>query len=341
MALAGEDTIVEDRLEAERGELGHAGVELRAIEGARRGDDRDAIAGTKCTWPPHHTKLAHLFGDRTCSVAPSSARSVAGAAAGRPAGEKALLHPPMPPERIVESRPRDDLGLGRADDALDRGRLQIVIGAADEHGVAAGRDGLGGRRRDRHPRATAFISRSSVNTTPSKPSSYGHRLDDRARQRRRATLVQRRHEHVRRHEGRNAGVDGGPERHHSTSRRRSRGCSTSASSWCESCAVSPCPGKCLPQAAIPSRCSVSMIVLPREATAGVLGQRPIADHRVPGVGEDVEDRGEIERDAHRAQFDRHRPGEARRQCGIAGAAERQHRRPSVNGRFSRATRPPS
>ncbi len=58
-----------------------------------------------------------------------------------------------------------------------------------------------------------------------------------------------------------------------------------------------------------------------------LGQRAVANRRVVAVGEDVEHRGEVERDADRPQFRGQRPGEPLRQTVVAAPAERPHRRP--------------
>ena len=128
----------------------------------------------------------------------------------------------------------------------------------------------------------------------------------------------------------------------STARSRSGGCSTSGSSWCESTLVSPCPGKCLPQAATPAACSASMMHAPsRDDVGRGLGQRAIADHRVLRVGVDVEHRREVERDADGAQLGGQRPGEARGERLVADAPSVAIGGHSVNGVFSRATRPPS
>ena len=114
----------------------------------------------------------------------------------------------------------------------------------------------------------------------------------------------------------------------STSRSRSGGCSTSGSSRCESVLVSPCPGKCLPQAATPSLCRPWMIAAPsRRDLVGLLGQRAIADDRILRVGVDVEHRRVVERDADGSQLGRQRPREPLGQRRVAAAAERRHRRP--------------
>ena len=114
----------------------------------------------------------------------------------------------------------------------------------------------------------------------------------------------------------------------STARSRSGGCSTSGSSKCESVLVSPCPGKCLPHAAMPFG-----LQRPHDRGAepgdvlGLLRQRAIADDRVLRVGVDVEDRRVIEGDADALQLGRERSRESLRQLRVAAAAERRHRRP--------------
>ena len=92
--------------------------------------------------------------------------------------------------------------------------------------------------------------------------------------------------------------------------------------------VSPCPGKCLPQAAMPSACSVRMIA---DAEPGdvlrAFGQRAIADDRVLRIGVDVEHRRVVERDADGLQLRRER--RANRSASVSSPlrAERGHRRP--------------
>ncbi len=115
----------------------------------------------------------------------------------------------------------------------------------------------------------------------------------------------------------------------STSRSRSGGCSTSGSSWCESVLVSPCPGKCLPQAATPAPCSAAMIARAeaRRPSAASLAERAIADDGILRVGVDVEHRRVVERDADRFQLRGQRPREPLGQRDVAAAPERRHRRP--------------
>ena len=106
--------------------------------------------------------------------------------------------------------------------------------------------------------------------------------------------------------------------------------------------VSPCPGKCLPHAAMPASCRPRMIgaAQPRDVV-GLFGQRPIADDRVLRVRVDVQDRRVVERDADRLQL--RRQARANRSASATSPL-----RPSVaigghsvNGAFRRATRPPS
>ena len=93
---------------------------------------------------------------------------------------------------------------------------------------------------------------------------------------------------------------------------------------------------------MPSACSVSDDDRAEPGDVlGALRQRAIADHRVLRIGEDVEDRRVVERDADRRQLGRERAGEPRGERLVAAPSERRHRRPPVNGRLSRATRPPS
>jgi hypothetical protein len=57
------------------------------------------------------------------------------------------------------------------------------------------------------------------------------------------------------------------------------------------------------------------------------GQRTIADNRVLRVGEHVDHRRKIQRHAYRGELVRKRPRKPASQCGIAGAPQRDHRRP--------------
>ena len=95
---------------------------------------------------------------------------------------------------------------------------------------------------------------------------------------------------------------------------------------------------------MPAPCSVRMIAdaEPRDVL-GAVGQRAIADHRVLRVGVHVEHRRVVQRDADGVELGRQRPGETLGQLSRSSAPARPsviiggH---SVNGRFSRATRPP-
>ena len=66
--------------------------------------------------------------------------------------------------------------------------------------------------------------------------------------------------------------------------------------------MSPCPGKCLPQAATPLLCRLWIIAAPPRHAVGIFGQRAVADDRILRVGVDVEHGRVVERDAHGAQF---------------------------------------
>ena len=114
----------------------------------------------------------------------------------------------------------------------------------------------------------------------------------------------------------------------SMARSRSGACSTIGSSRCESAAVSPCPGKCLPQAATP----LTLQLVDDDAAqlrhdVRLLAQRPIADDRIFRVGVDVEDGRVVERDADGGQFRRQCAGKLPRKCRVFTSTQHRHRRP--------------
>ena len=190
------------------------------------------------------------------------------------------------------------------------------------------------------------MPRSSLITTPPKPSVLLQDTSVTTRGENDATrpLVDRRHQHVRGHDRRDAGRDRAAERHEldrvepppivlddRAARRASR----------RSCRRGP--GKCLPHAATPC-------CLQRPDDRGAeprhdlrdRRQRAIANDGIRGIGVDVEHGRVVEVDADRAQLG----GERRARNASASASSPL--RPSViagghsvNGAFSRATRPPS
>ena len=102
-AMAREDRLVVDRLVSQAGQLGHAGVERRAAEGAGGRDDADAIAGPQRARLEHSARRTSPFrrrppGARRCrgwreaprrwrgagAAAPGTAPSRAGGAPARP-----------------------------------------------------------------------------------------------------------------------------------------------------------------------------------------------------------------------------------------------------------------
>jgi hypothetical protein len=128
----------------------------------------------------------------------------------------------------------------------------------------------------------------------------------------------------------------------STRSSRSGGCSTIGSSWCESVAVSPCPGKCFPQAAIPSACSVRTITLPSRATSSARAdsaRSPMAGLalllRMSSTGVKSSEMPTARNSAARARANRSVSfSSPLRPSVIIGGH-------TVNGDLRRATRPPS
>ena len=99
------------------------------------------------------------------------------------------------------------------DERLEGGGLRVVVAAADQHAVAAG-----GNRADRRVgHRVAPGNRLHLEVVAQDDALVAQLLaqhaDDARRQRRGRVLVERRHEDMRRHDGRDLGLDGGPERH--------------------------------------------------------------------------------------------------------------------------------
>ena len=142
VALAREDGVVEDRHEAEAADFVDAAVELLAGERAGGSDDGEAIAWRERARLEHHRKRAISSAIARCSSRPSASRS-ARPAAGRAAtgdGEEPLLRAPLPLERVLDAGERQPILFDRVDERLERGRLRVVIAAADQDAVAAGLD---------------------------------------------------------------------------------------------------------------------------------------------------------------------------------------------------------
>ena len=173
-----------------------------------------------------------LRGRAACSItrsAPSRRRSP-GARRGRAPGaapcascgraatwaaEKPLLGALLP--RAARRRPAASGSrslFDGVDERLERGGLRVVVAAADQHAVAAGLD----RQHRRGGHRVAAGDRLHLEIVAQDDALVAQLLaqearDDAPRQRRRPRLVERRHEHVRGHDGRDPGLDGRPERH--------------------------------------------------------------------------------------------------------------------------------
>ena len=219
VALPREDRLVVDRLEAEPPDL------LRRRDRTRRGrtgwrerrrrGDRRARARAVCA----SQEARHLVGDRAMLVAAERLRAAPVPPSGRARDAGARGSAPSR-AAAASARPRRARTAGAPSStawtsASSAAACVVVIAAADQHAVAAGLDRQHrGRPAPRTSSAIAFISRSSLRITPSKPQLVAQQpVTIRLRQRRRPLLVERRHEHVRRHDRRDAGVDRRLERH--------------------------------------------------------------------------------------------------------------------------------
>ena len=147
--------------------------------------------------------------------------------------------------------------------------------------------------------------------------------------RRRPAFVERRHQHVRGHDRRDAGLDGGLERHELDRAQPigrvldERQLEVGIGARVAVPRESACRRRRCPPPAAPARSTRPEA----RDVLGLLGQRPIADDRVLRVGVDVEHRRVVERDADALQLERERPRESLRQRLVAAAPERRHRRP--------------
>ena len=180
--------------------------------------------------------------------------------------------------------------------------------------------------------------------TPPKPSSPRSDVAEPALRHRRRLGVDRRIDDVRRHEHRHARLGGARRTAASSTVAQPRSsASTRGSSRCESVAVSPWPGKCLPQPRTPADSS------PRQnasacarGAARVGAERAIADDRIRGIGVHVEHRRVVDVEAERRHLERPWRGRPPR-CtrGRRRAATRAIGGHTVSGALTRCTRPPS
>ena len=226
----------------------------------------------------------HLGGDELVLFAADDRAPGGRPARRRPAWRrrKRCLGARQPRQRIVDAR------LAAASPDLDglhqrfeRRGLHVDVAAADQHAVAAGANRpTADFGRLPAARCTAFISRSSLRITPSKPSSSRSSCctiggDSVAGQ----LLVERRHQHVGGHDEGDVGGDRGAERLElDRAQPIGRDARRAAARRANPRSVSPCPGKCLPQAATPAPCSARTTAAP-SAPATLARPRPGRDRR--------------------------------------------------------------
>ena len=277
-----------------------------------------------------------------CSSRPSSVRR---AAVERPRArgrEEALLHPAVPLERVLDPLERQRAVLDRVDQHFHRRELRLLRIAAHQHDVASGGNARSVASGDAERSLMAFMPMSSVNTTPSKPIFFLQQPgDDRGRQRAGTLLVERRDQQVRGHDAGDARGDRGLERHELHGLEPVGRMLDERQLVVGVDARIAVPGKML--AAGGDALRLQGLDDDRPEPGDVLGRRPrpIADHGILRVGEDVEHRREVERDADGAELGGQRL--ANRSASVSSPL-----RPSVcigghsvNGDLSRATRPPS
>ena len=213
-AAAGKHRLVVHRLEPELPDLLDTAVEFVAVERACRGDDRDAVAGRQRARLAHHAKRAISSAIAWCSSRPSAWRRALPSfgRGGNLGGEKPLLGALLPPQRVVDPGNRDPILFDGMDERFEGGGLRIVVAAADQHAVAAGRDRADRRVGHRVAPGNRLHLEIVAQDDALVAQLLPQHADDARRQRRGRVLVERRHEDVRRHDGRDLGLDRRPER---------------------------------------------------------------------------------------------------------------------------------
>ena len=330
--------IVHRDLEALALELEHAASErpprahgLAGATMAIRSPGRSArrLEQSRPAGRPAHSHCRISSATSWCSNG-ASASSRSGSMRRPAAAQEPRLRPAHPRHGVLDALGEPHVALGLADDRFERADLLVVVAVADEEAVAAGAQAAHHRLLDR----VAVGDRLHVEVVGDHRAAVAelvleHRLHDARRQRRRVLVVDLGEEHV---AGEHAGHVGGDrlaERHELDGTQPIRRQLADRQVQVRVDAGVAVPGE----------------VLARRGEAGALerlDQRPpqrgdvldalregaVADGRVLRVGQDVEDRREIERDADREQLRGHRPGEARGERRVLGPAERDHRRPA-------------
>ncbi len=243
--------------------------------------------------------------------------------------EETLLHAAMARQRILDPRQRQRPVFGRVNDRLERFELGLLRVAAHQDRIAPRGERPDCRLRGGVPCADRF-----------HPDVVGedHALeaelllqqpgDDCRRQRSRTLVVDRRNQEVRRHDARNADLDRLLERdqlHRIQAVRRMLDQRQFVMGIGAGVAVT---GKMLATGG--NAFGLECLDDDRSEPCDVLGrrgERAVADRRVAGIGEDVENRCEVERHAHGAKLGGQRPGESCRERLITAAPERVHGRP--------------
>ena len=227
------------------------------------------------------------------------------------------------------------LVLDRSHERFERRGLRLVVAAADQHAVTAGLDREDGRRRDRVLGGNRFhleiVAEDDAVVLQLVAQQVGHHA---ARQRRGAFLVERRHQDVRGHDRRHAGLNRRLEwqefhaaetvRRMLHDRQLEMGVGARVAVTGEMFAA---------------RRDALGLQRPHDGAAeprsllGLLRQRAIADDGILRVGVDVQDGRVVQRDADALQLHRERPGESFGQRHVAAPPERRHRRPLGKRRF--------
>ena len=216
--LPREHRLVVDRLEARaarvrrrpgrtrRGRNGLAGATT-----ASRSPGRSARGFSITRSAPFRRRSGGARRGRAPAAAPCR-RAAAAPTVGR---EEPLLGAPLARERVLDARHAEALVFDRVDERLERRGLRVDVAPADQHAVAAGRDRQHGRLRHRVVAGDRLHLEvvAQDHALEAQLARASRPRDDPPRQRRRPLLVERRHEHVRRHDGGDARLDRGPERH--------------------------------------------------------------------------------------------------------------------------------
>lgn len=297
-----------------------------------------AVGGGADVRPPHRLRQRPvLVGADALQQLPARER-----AARTLAGEEARLDALMARARLFDEARVEAAVLGGMDDRLQHRRVPLDRRPADEDGVAAAGDGLH-RRLLHRPVGGDRPHLQIVGHDESAVAALAPQdaVDDGARQGRGTLFVERGIDHVRGHHRRRVRRDGGPERRHLVRAQPLRVVLDH-----RQLVVGIDPDGAVSRKVLGAGGHAAFLQAGDDARpesshrVRIRRERPVPDHGVRGLVEEVEDRREVEGHAHRRQLRRQGPREAA--CEVVGTLPPQmrHRRPFGERRPQAGDPPP-